>query len=108
MVFHRVCWGYNYLITRGAPSCILFPPVLYIIYPGEPNAANRIRHLPGHLSFAVGGNKHAHRQVDYSQIWWDMQQKDVCRNFILYFGDNILVTLSGRDSHIADVIALAA
>ena len=22
MVFHRVCWGYNYLITgRGAPSC---------------------------------------------------------------------------------------
>ena len=21
MVFSRVCWGYNYLITRGAPSC---------------------------------------------------------------------------------------
>ena len=21
MVYHRVCWGYNYLITRGAPSC---------------------------------------------------------------------------------------
>ena len=63
MVFHRVCWGYNYLITRGAPSCILFPPVLYIIYPGEPNAANRIRHLPGHLSFAVGGNKQTTKQT---------------------------------------------
>ena len=25
MVFHRVCWGYNYLITRGAPSCRVFP-----------------------------------------------------------------------------------
>ena len=21
MVFHRVCWGCNYLITRGSPSC---------------------------------------------------------------------------------------
>ena len=21
MVFHRVCWGCNYLITRGAPCC---------------------------------------------------------------------------------------
>ena len=22
MVFHRVCWGYNYLITWGGPSCM--------------------------------------------------------------------------------------
>ena len=26
MVFHRVCWGYNSLITRGAPSCGNYPP----------------------------------------------------------------------------------
>ena len=100
---NRVCWGYNYLITRGAPSCILFPPVLYIIYPGEPNAAHRIQHLPGRLSFAVGCNKPAaYGKWITVKCGGDMQQKDVCRNFIQYFGDNILVTLSGRDSHIAD------
>ena len=29
---NRVCWGYNYLITRGAPSCItLFSWVVFVI-----------------------------------------------------------------------------
>lgn len=35
-------------------------------------------------------------------MWRDMQQKDVCRNFIRYFGDNILVALSSRDSRTSD------
>ena len=34
---NRVCWGYNYLITRGAPSCKGLLDVLVPMYPmGNP------------------------------------------------------------------------
>ena len=37
----RVCWGYNYLITRGAPSCMISRN------PAPPTSLARRRHQTG-------------------------------------------------------------
>ena len=49
---NRVCWGYNYLITRGAPSCMVHGSFVWIHRRNPPNRYQQLPCFKGPVTFS--------------------------------------------------------